>query len=138
MRKFVFEIDPMGYVRTTRYGKFAKSAQKYHHYMNVLRMLMTEQEFRVPEIYFQITFFLPIAAGKPEKTKQALENKPHRFRPDNDNLAKAFFDAYFYKGKLKEGTLMYRDELRNDSAIYDYRIRKFWARTGRIEVEVYQ
>lgn len=72
----------------------------------------------MPESGAHIIFYIPMPRSWSKKKRNEMNGKPHRQRPDTDNLFKALADA------------IYGD----DSHIHDVRISKVWSEKGRIAI----
>lgn len=119
MNKIEIEIDPKGYVRRTRKGKFSPAAKKYHSYLNKLRWIAKEQGFELSN-QFSITFYIPVPPSITKKEKARRLGQPHQFKPDLDNLIKATKDAL----------------LKEDSTVWKYgEMKKIWSENGKIVIE---
>lgn len=84
------------------------------------RAYADEVRFRgvvLPESY-HVTFVMPMPKSWSKKRRAEMTGKPHRQKPDKDNLEKALLDA------LHE----------DDSHIWDGRVTKLWGEFGRIIV----
>lgn len=66
-----------------------------------------------------VTFVLPMPVSWSKKRKSKYDGKPHKSKPDWDNLGKALSDA------------IYED----DSCVWDIRIIKIWGIKGGIIIE---
>ena len=65
-----------------------------------------------------ICFNMPMPKSWSKKKQQETVGKPHKQKPDVDNLCKALLDAVLVE----------------DSHIYDIRITKYWAEEGSITI----
>ncbi len=115
-------IIPMEWIwakRSTRWGRFNDTAEKYHNSMNQLRLLVGSNKDRIIEALinwkYQINFFykMPESWSLKKKKKYALTFKSTK--PDIDNSFKFFTDTLFYKTKY------------NDSAIFRCNCLKWYA-----------
>jgi Holliday junction resolvase RusA-like endonuclease len=101
--------------------KRKKRLVRYNDYKNDLLNEAIEHNFSIPDGMFHIIFFIPF--NKTARKNFRLDNnmRPHRVKPDVDNLYKAFADA------LKKD---------RDQVIWDARMSKVWIDhpTGYIEV----
>ena len=79
---------------------------------------------KLPEMPSRITAiaFMPLPASLSARRRADLMGKPHRVRPDGDNLLKAICDSLFT----------------NDAVIYDQHIMKFWEdeKGARVEISI--
>lgn len=94
---------------------------KYNNYKNDLVDEAIDCNFAIPDESFHVIFFMPF--NKTARKHFRLDNnmRPHRVKPDVDNLYKAFSDA------LKKD---------RDQVIWDARMTKVWIDhpTGYIQV----
>lgn len=74
--------------------------------------------FRVPCQGLHVVFRLPMPPSWSKKKAVEMAGKPHKQKPDVDNMLKGFFDAL----------------CEDDSYIYDIRASKFWDWKGSIEI----
>lgn len=132
----VFNITPQTHVRATQGDKIffqipeekllpdgLKRKQRlvqYNEYKADLRMIAEYLNYTMAPAGSHIVFYLPVSRSWSRKRRRQHDNQPHLFKPDADNLVKAFKDAL----------------LRQDSGIWDYRVTKLWtnAEEGRIEI----
>ena len=73
----------------------------------------------VPEAGARAIFTLPMPKSWSKKKRENMRGRPHRQKPDVDNLCKALLDA------------LYTD----DCVVWDIAIRKIWGDEGSIEIE---
>lgn len=116
-----FFIDPVPKPRMTRSDKWKKRPVVVHYfaYCDLLRLLANKSSFEVPAGNFHITFYISMPKSWSKKKMIEMDGKPHQQKPDKDNLEKAFLDAL----------------CGDDSYVWDARITKRWAKSGRIEVK---
>lgn len=133
---YCFQIQPIPAIRPTRAqmklihmdpNRLNKSGQatrqriiRAEMYKQQLHILATAQNFFLPESNFQLVFFLPMPQSWSIKKKAEMSGKPHKSKPDWDNLAKLFQDA------LKS----------SDASIWDCRVQKFWCPEANARIEV--
>lgn len=87
------------------------AVQRYHEFCDSIRAAMNlEAKLKTGPAELNWECFLPMPKSWSKKKKLAMAGKPHRQRPDRDNLDKAILDALF----------------EDDSAIAVGRIAKFW------------
>jgi Holliday junction resolvase RusA-like endonuclease len=94
--------------------------QKYNDYKDALFNAALELGFTFPDEYFWVTYFIPIPASWKKWRRREGNLRPHRSKPDKDNLDKAFFDGL----------------LKADQVIWDSRSTKIWLDhpTGYIQI----
>ena len=90
--------------------------EKYWAYKDALNSEVGK--FRIPEANFRVVFYLPMSKSWSKKKKASMINKPHKVRPDCDNLIKAFFDCL----------------CKEDNFIWDVRVTKLWGDKGQIDI----
>jgi len=109
--EITLRIEPMGAVRTTSKGKFTDSAKKYHSWMksvqwmwvDAVRKLGLPATYTLPCIVSHVEFGIAITVPKAMKGKALVDRlsligKPHKKKPDLDNMYKAVVDAICYSG----------------------------------------
>lgn len=64
-----------------------------------------------------VEFGVPMPASWSNRKRQSLQGQPHSGKPDIDNLAKAFMDAF-------------KDD---DSHVYRLEASKYWSETGYVK-----
>ena len=119
-KKHIYPIEPVAKPRMTRRDKWLKPArkpvQKYRWFCEIVRAYRVE----LPLTGACVTFKIPMPESWSEKKKAAMNGLPHDGKGDVDNFLKALLDVLFD----------------NDKDVWDVRIRKVWAKTGSIEIEV--
>lgn len=88
---------------------------RYWAYKDELKLLWGNRE--LPSTYWAV-FVVPMPKSWSKKKQAEMNGKPHRPKPDADNLGKGFQDALWD----------------DDSVIWDVRFTKFWGETGSIEI----
>lgn len=112
------EITPMGAPRMTRADAWKKRpvVERYHAYRDELRLRLGK-DYMVPES-LNIVFIIPMPKSWSEKKKREMDGRPHKQKPDIDNLFKGFTDAFG-----------------DDSHIWSALAIKIWGRMGAIRLE---
>ena len=112
-----YKIIPVPKPRQTRSDKWKKRdcVMRYRAFADQVHY----SGMTLPECCYHIIFVLPMPASWSKKKKAEMDGKPHRQRPDRDNLEKALLDA------------LYDD----DSHIWDGRTTKIWGREGKIIIK---
>lgn len=135
MPQKILQITPQTQVRSTQGDKIffripedklrpeglkrKKRLLKYNQYKSDLFDVAQEANFSIPEGHFHVIFYIPIAKTVRKKRRLELHLRPHRSRPDWDNLAKGFCDAL----------------LKRDESIHDIHVQKVWIDgPGHIEI----
>ncbi len=112
---WVVKVCPIGAVRMTQSDKWRtprrKCVQAYFDFRDVLRREVVIRNSVVPDELNTI-FYIPMPKSWSEKKKRAMNDTPHRSKPDRDNLDKAVGDALFEE----------------DGAIWMGRQQKWWCR----------
>jgi Holliday junction resolvase RusA-like endonuclease len=114
---FSAKITPVGKPRQTQSDRWKQrpAVMRYRMFADEIRYLAGNRNFSLPDV-FSIVFQLPMPSSWSEKKQQAMIGTPHQQKPDFDNLVKSVCDA------LKV----------DDSTVWDVRVRKLWAKEGRI------
>jgi len=96
---------------------------KYRQFADDCREAFGEslKDIRADRLTVTVTFAVKPSWSK--KKQQAMLGKPHRFKPDADNLLKAVMDSLWKDG---------------DSGIYDVRCTKRWGSADITEITVEQ
>lgn len=102
----------------TQRDKWAKrpAVIRYREFCDQVRAAGIE----LPEAGAHITFYMPMPASWSLKKRWEMQGKPHKQKPDVDNLGKALMDAC----------------LDDDSGVWDVRTTKLWAVNGAIQVKI--
>lgn len=113
---WTIKVEPMGAPRMTRRDKWAKRpvVLRYHKFRDTVRAAVGPIE-SVPDVVHCI-FHLPMPESWSTRKRVAMCGKPHRQRPDKDNIEKGVLDALF-------------DE---DGAVWGGSQQKLWAESGSI------
>lgn len=95
--------------------------EKYNKYKDALKLEALRVSFEIPLSNIWIKFYMPMPKGWSTKKRKAMNFEAKKSMPDLSNLTKAFED-----GLLKQ-----------DNAIWDYRVSKYWydGEKGYIEIE---
>jgi Holliday junction resolvase RusA-like endonuclease len=112
----LYKINPVSKPRQTQRDKWkpSKSVLRYRAFADECRLKMRGVDLDGAVI----TFYLPIPKSWNKRKKAEMLNKPHRQKPDLDNLIKALGDA------------LYGD----DSSIASITAHKQWAEEGGIAI----
>ena len=112
-----YPITPVPKPRQTRSDRWKKRpcVLRYREFADIVRSYGVD----IPEEAPHIIFYIPMPASWNKKKKEKFFLKPHRQKPDIDNLFKALSDALY----------------RNDAHIWDVWIQKRWAYEGAIEIK---
>lgn len=114
-------IVPVPKPRMTQSDKWKKRpvVVKYFNYKDELKMLCFLCRWQ-PKEDLDVKFVLPMPKSWSERKKKKMDGKPHKSRPDLDNLIKAFKDALLIE----------------DSHVHTYHnMKKIWGRSGAIIVK---
>lgn len=111
-----FNICPVAKPRMTQQDKWIKRPEvmRYRAYCVEVRL----NRIQLSEEGQHIRFVIPMPASWSKRKRAELNGKPHRQKPDVDNLHKGLMDAI----------------LDDDSGVWDVRISKVWGETGCIEI----
>jgi Holliday junction resolvase RusA-like endonuclease len=109
-------IEPVAKPRMTRSDRWNQRSpvNRYRAFCDELRLKNKHRE--LPEVLI-LTFYLPMPPSWTKLKKSVMLGKPHRQKPDIDNLCKAVMDA------LAE----------DDSYVYILQASKWWSDTPGIE-----
>jgi Holliday junction resolvase RusA-like endonuclease len=115
-----FPVDPIGKPRMTSSDKWKKrpATDRYWEMKDRLKLIAKGKNFVIPESGFHIIAYLPMPDSWSKKKKEEMDGKPHKAKPDGDNICKAIFDSL----------------CEEDSYIWDFRMTKYWAYKGRIDI----
>ena len=116
-RSYLFEIVPVSKPRLTRRDRWARRpiVLRWFTFKDKMISLAEKSGYKVAS-ELDIEFHIAMPPSWSKRKRQLLLGKPHRQRPDIDNLVKAFLDAL----------------CEEDSYVCDIRARKFWSNTGYI------
>ena len=122
-RRIVVDIDPMGKPRMTRSDRWTNKEKgvgrpavlRYFNWQDELLLRMPDYE--VPA-EFKITFYMPFPKSYSKKKRESLLGKPHKEKPDIDNLQKAFLDTL----------------CEEDSYVWHVDASKVWSDKGQIVI----
>jgi len=119
---FTYLGRPVAKPRMVRSDKYKKRpvVMNYWAFKDRIIAQAKRQGFEVSNAY-KVTFVMPFPDSLSEKKKVEYEGKPHRIRPDLDNMLKALNDCL----------------LAEDSAVHYVTAKKIWGREGKIIVENY-
>lgn len=86
-------VTPLGKPRMTQRDRWKErpAVMAYRTYCDELRLRLPRYELPV---HLYIVFHLPMPASWSNKKKQAMAGTLHESKPDIDNLAKGFMDAF--------------------------------------------
>ena len=113
------QIIPLGKPRMTQRDRWKKRpvVERYHEYADRLREEADKQNFLLGE-KVEINFFIPVPKSWSKKKKSANLGRPHKQRPDLDNLIKAVQDIL----------------MKEDSTIWKITAVKRWGVFGAIRI----
>lgn len=121
MKKIIFEIDPVGKPRMVRSDVWAgrKCVDDYWVFKKRLIFMANQKKYVVGDT-LDIKFFVKMPESWSITKKKNNENRPHKAKPDTDNMIKAFLDSL----------------CKNDSNVWKITASKYWARKGQIHVMI--
>ena len=116
----VIYINPVAKPRQTRADKWKQRpcVMRYRAFADELR-LKYKRTKNQDAGSFSVSFFLPMPDSWSDKKKEEMLGKPHKQKPDFDNLNKAVFDALF----------------KDDSFVWRVLTEKRWATKGAIIIQ---
>lgn len=87
------QITPVGKPRMTQRDRWAKRAPvvRYHAYCDELKLQLPG--YNLPG-ELRIEFGIPMPKSWSKAKRERMDGQPHTSKPDIDNLAKAFMDAF--------------------------------------------
>ena len=115
-----FNINPCSKPRQTRSDKWKKRpcVMRYRAFADELRIWVELKHYELQDT-LDIEFHLEMPKSWSIKKRALMDGKPHKSRPDIDNLIKSFMDAL-------------SDE---DSFVWKVNAVKLWAVTGSIIIK---
>ena len=115
---FEIYITPVPTPRMTRADRWKKrpAVLRYWAFADELRLKMPKIDLN----HYTLTFGIPMPKSWSKKKKLELDGKPHKQRPDIDNLCKSVLDALYL----------------DDSHIHDIALKKIWSTKGFILFEI--
>jgi len=96
--------------------KKRKCVEKYWAYKD--EILAQAKGFILPDSNVRIVFYFPMPKSWSKKSKDLMMNKPHKQKPDGDNVLKGIQDIL----------------CKEDKHIWDIRITKLWSDVGQIDI----
>lgn len=110
-------IEPMGKPRMTQRDRWKHRpvVDRYHAFCDELRLHLPGYE--LPE-RLHLIFYLSMPKSWSKKRRAELAGRPHNQKPDVDNLAKAFMDAFHCE----------------DKHVYSLVAEKYWSEYGAIVI----
>ena len=122
MTYYTFDIPPRAKPRMTRRDKTfynqSKQVKDYFAWKNALLLMAGKQSFTLGD-KVAIAFHIGMPDSWSKKKKSTMNGKPHKNRPDIDNLIKAVFDSL---------------AVDDDSYIHELHCSKSWTDKPRIEI----
>ena len=114
-----YDITPLPKPRMTQADSWKQRpcVQRYWAFKDEVQV----RGVRVPFGGAHVTFVLPMPKSWSKGKKRIMDGKPHRAKPDIDNLLKGLLDA------------VYPDD---DSAVWDIRATKRWGEQGMILLDL--
>lgn len=111
-----YQIVPCPAPRMTQSDRWKKRpcVQRYFAFRDQVRLHGVTIPDRV-----RIVFVLPMPASWSEKKKAEMDGKPHKVRPDGDNIFKSLSDSVF----------------ENDAHVWDVHYSKIWGQRGEIWID---
>jgi len=118
--RFEFIGDPVAKPRMTQADKWKKRpvVEKYWKFKDKIKAQAKAQGFKLGQAY-KVIFYLPMPKSMSMKRKNVINGKPHKIRPDLDNLIKSLNDCM----------------LEEDGAVFYVTAQKKWGVGGKIIVE---
>lgn len=121
-KNFIIKTTPVPAPRMTRRDKWLQprrpAVQRYFDYRDVLQRAVGDLPI-VPD-HIAAVFYLPMPESWSKKKRIAMNGKPHKQKPDRDNLDKAVCDSLFLQ----------------DCGVWSGEQRKYWCFSGQERVEL--
>ncbi len=116
-----FPVDPMGKPRMTQRDKWHKRevTDRYWELKRQVKQIAEGYNFTMPDSNYHMIFYIPMPDSWAKKKKAEMNERPHKQKPDKDNLEKAILDALCTE----------------DSYVWDGRVSKYWAYKGKIIIK---
>lgn len=113
----IHPVIPAPKPRMTQRDKWQKrpAVMRYRAFADEVRL----RKIELPESGAWIVFHIAMPASWSKMKREMMRGKPHKQRPDLDNMLKALADAVHAE----------------DSGLWDYRASKIWADEGGIEIK---
>lgn len=110
-------VNPVGKPRQTQRDKwkFRPAVVRYHDYCDVLREALPGYELGIA---LNLVFYIKMPPSWSKKKRAEMLGKYHDQKPDVDNLAKGFMDAF--KSEDKHVAVLHAE--------------KYWAEKGAVEI----
>lgn len=117
--KITIKIDPVTAPRQTRKDRFSPSSavRRYWAYKDELRLRCPRLEIPRDVELVSLDFVIAMPGSWSRRKRAELDGRPHRQKPDIDNLVKAFLDTF---------------SPQDDSYIPAIEARKRWGEEGLI------
>ena len=114
-----FNIKPCPKPRMTRADSWKKRpiVLKYWAFCDELKLQANRLNYK-PGEKVSLIFYIPMAKSWSKKKRELMLGKPHKQKPDIDNLAKAFLDALLIE----------------DSYVWSLTAEKYWSNEPSIVV----
>ena len=116
-RQVVLDITPVAKPRMTQRDKWdkRKCVVRYREFCNHFRLLLQKHKIEIGDT-LNIVFYLPMPKSWSYEKKMEYWCKPHKQKPDIDNLVKSVLDASF----------------KDDSHVWEIKASKVWHAEGQI------
>lgn len=113
----IIKIEPMGAPRQTQRDKWQRRPVivRYHAYRDQLNLALPGYELGIS---VNLKFYLPMPKSWSKKKRAECLGTYHDQKPDADNLAKGFMDAFHSE----------------DKHVAILHVEKYWADEGSIEI----
>jgi Holliday junction resolvase RusA-like endonuclease len=119
-KQFTVKVCPMGAPRMTRRDKWKSRpvVERYFAYRDVIRAAVGDIPV-VPD-RVECAFHIPMPPSWSNKKALEMAGKPHRQRPDKDNIEKGLFDSLFLE----------------DGGVWSGEQHKYWCKPGEERIEI--
>lgn len=95
--------------------------KRYMEFKDILGWIVKQKKIELPHRIDFIHFYIPVPPSWSKKKKKQMDRKPMKSKPDWDNLAKSFIDAF-------PG---------GDHKVWSVKVEKFWTTNNKGWINMY-
>ena len=123
MNELIYKGDFCGKPRMTRGDRanYRPVVRRYWAYKELIKNAARKQKFKMGDQH-EVKFFIQMPKSWSKKKKSEMCGKPHRSRPDLDNLQKGIWDALLHE----------------DSTVWSVWATKYWWHENKIIVRNFE
>lgn len=120
--EFRLMINPRGKPRMVKSDAWKKRKVVMEYWAWKELLLKEAEHVCLPDLpeEFKVTFYVEMPDSWSKRKKQEYDGKPHKSKPDWDNMAKALQDCL----------------CKSDSHVHDVHVKKRWSYHGYIKIEL--